>query len=74
MLIRFAGTVIFPLADPIKDHYVPAKPSVASGAGQIAGLLLGMIIFGLVLRIYKNLSGGVWQITWREAGTYRTFN
>jgi hypothetical protein len=59
MLIRLAGTVIFPLADPIKDHYVPAYTSVASGAGLIAGLLLGMIVIGLVLRIYKNLSGGV---------------
>ncbi|AFU60102.1 hypothetical protein Ngar_c31860 [Candidatus Nitrososphaera gargensis Ga9.2] len=60
MLIILTAVAIIPFAGAVEDYYVSVYTSVASGAGLIVYFAaLGMVIIGLVLRIYRSVSGGL---------------
>lgn len=61
ILIVLVGVAMFPLAGPFENYYVSEFTSTASGAGSIVVYLaaLGTIMIGLVLRVYRSLSGNL---------------
>lgn len=62
MLIIMAGIAVLPLAGPVEDYYVSVYTSVASGAGLMVWFAaLGIVIIGLVLRIYRSISGSIYR-------------
>jgi hypothetical protein len=60
ILIIIAGIAILPLAGPFGSYYVSLYSSTASGADisiYFAGF--GLVILGLVLRIYRYINGKI---------------
>ena len=55
LLIVILGIAIFPLAGSVDDYFVSKYSSVYSGMGIITVFpaALGMIMFGLIIRIYR---------------------
>lgn len=60
ILIILAGIAIIPLARPFGEYYVSLYTSTASGADLLIYFAaFGIIILGLVLRIYRSRAGTV---------------
>lgn len=61
LLIVLLGIAMFPFAGPVDNYYVSLVDSTVSGVGWYVVILaaFGTIILGLVLRIYRSLSGRI---------------
>jgi len=61
LVIVLLGVAMFPLAGPADNYYVSLVDSTVSGVAWYVVILaaFGTIILGLVLRIYRSLSGRI---------------